>query len=332
MSRTVCALVLVLAAAGFGAPRTASAEPGCPTWFPDLRCDREGRPQGWSAPMSMPYLFEDPFITTEVQAVAIGHDFPSSSVFDGGHAAVLAVQARLAITDRLAFIATQDGYTWLRADNPLVHDHDDFMDLMAGFKYALVRSEEHDFVLTPSLRFQIPVGSGRLFQGFGDGGFLLGTSLGWSPGDRFGIDLDALHLIAGTGVFLPVDSDANSTYVHWNLHVGYRVLPFFVPFVAFNGIGYVADGDGGNRIDVRGVGQLPLDTVQSVLGTGGFEGFDVANLGSDGVAGNHVATFAVGARFPVARHWSLGAAWERSISDRRDIFDQRATLMLQYTF
>lgn len=327
------ALVLLLAVASAASfARPAAAERGCPTWFPDLRCEREGRWQGWASPVTMPYLFEDPFITTEIQAAGLYHDFPSGSVFEGGHAVVAAVQARLAITDRLAFIATQDGYTWLRPDNPLVHDHDDFMDLMAGFKYALVVDEENRFLLTPSIRYQIPIGSQRLFQGFGDGGFLLGTSLGWSPGDRFGIDLSKLHAIAATGFFLPIDSDANSTYAHWNVHVGYAATPWLVPFFAFNGIGYLSGGDGDNPIDVRGVGDVPLDTVQSLLRTGSFEGFDVANLGSRSVAGNHVATFAAGTRFLLGEHWSLAAAYERAISDRRDIFDQRGTLMIQYAF
>ena len=96
LSLRLCALLWVLAW-----PALAHAEEQCPRWFPDFRCDREGRWEGWVSPVTMPYYFEDPFITTEVQAYGIWHEFPGRSVFQGGDAYVAALQARLAITDRL---------------------------------------------------------------------------------------------------------------------------------------------------------------------------------------------------------------------------------------
>ncbi len=61
-----------------------SADERCSEFFPDFNCDdREARYEGFIPPTSMPYLFEDPFITTEVSVHAIWHDFPWDSVFRG---------------------------------------------------------------------------------------------------------------------------------------------------------------------------------------------------------------------------------------------------------
>ena len=242
------------------------------------------------------------------------------------------MQARLAITDRLAFVASQDGYTFLRADNPLVPEADGFMDLMAGFKYALIENEDQGFILTPSLRFHLPVGRRGLFQGLGDGAAVLGTSVGWAPGERLGAALEPMHVISQLGFSIPFSFSDSTSFLHWNVQVNYAVSPFFVPFIGFNGITYLSDGDGDNGINVQGVGRVPLGTVQSLLGTGGFEGLDVANLGSDDVAGNTVITIAAGARIPIGDHWSIGAAYERPISSRKGIFGQRVSLAAQFTF
>ena len=67
-----CFVVIALLAAT-GA--TAETEE-CPTFFPDLRCDRSGRYEGFIPTMASPYIFEDPFITTNISAHGIWHDFP----------------------------------------------------------------------------------------------------------------------------------------------------------------------------------------------------------------------------------------------------------------
>ena len=91
----------------FSIAGAAQALPPCPTWFPDFRCDRHGRYDGFVPTMMHPYLFEDPFITTGVSAWGVWHQFPDESLLEGGDLWVAALQARVAITDRIAFIATE---------------------------------------------------------------------------------------------------------------------------------------------------------------------------------------------------------------------------------
>ena len=81
---------------------------------------------------------------------------------------------------------------------------------------------------------------------------------------------------------------------------------------------------------------MPLSAVQDVLAPGlarrRFEGADVANLGSKGMAGEELVTMAWGVRVPFNNGISTGMSYERVLSQRRDIFEQRFTAMVEYTF
>jgi len=62
---------------------------------------------------------------------------------------------------------------------------------------------------------------------------------------------------------------------------------------------------------------VELGTAQTLLGVGGFEGYDYANLGSRNVAGNDVVALSVGVRVPINEHLILGAAYEIPLTDQR---------------
>lgn len=308
---------LVLAAA------PAAALPPCPTFFPDFRCEREARYPGFVAPVSAPYLFEDPFITTGLSGWYIYHDYPNDSVFDGGHLNAVALQARLAITDRLAFIATKDGYVWNRPDRAIVPDDEAFVNIAAGFKYALVDMREQNFILTPALRVEAPVGGREVYSGHGDGVIIPSVSSAWGIGD--------FHVIGSLGAQLPFDMGDQSTQLFYNLHLDYALLSHFVPLVEFNGYHWTRSGNGNIPIETTG-STLRLSAAETALGTGGFEGVDLLNLGSGSVSGNNIVTFAVGARIPIVKHLSFGAVYEFPITSREDIFDQRMTANLALEF
>ena len=57
--------------------------------------------------------FEDPFITTDIRLMYVYHEIPDDSVLRGGQVHAVAVQIRVALTERLALIATKDGYSWV---------------------------------------------------------------------------------------------------------------------------------------------------------------------------------------------------------------------------
>jgi hypothetical protein len=321
-----------------GALPAAASDTECDGILPDFLCDseREARPEGHVAPMSMPYLFEDPYITTDVVLVGIYHNFPEDSIFDGGEAGVIAVQARVALTDRLAFIATKDGYMINRPDNSLLDNEEGFMDITAGLKYAVIDDREKGLIVTPSLRFELPIGNSEVFQGFGDGVLIPAVTVGYGP--------ENIHIIAGLGAQIAMDDDANSSSLFYNIHVdqAFEVdfIPgsdFIVPFIELNGTSYVASGDGSNKIQTD-VGNLPLKTAQQAVFNLGItsdrrgEGADVANLGSTGMSNETLITMAWGVRVPFRNGISAGMSYERVLSQRQDIFEQRWTWMLDYTF
>ena len=324
MSRRPIALFVAALTLGLAPrPAAAGASEDCPTFFPDFRCERSGRYEGFVMPMAMPYLFEDPFITTNISVHGIAHDFPDDSILDGGYAGVIAIQARVAITDRLAFIATKDGYTWLRPGHRLPRDQQGFMDITAGLKYALIDMPERNFILTPSIRFEAPTGSSDIFSGNGDGVAIPAIAAAWGIG--------GFHVIADIGGRIPFDGDDETTSIFYNLHFDYALHRLFVPFLEISGTHYTSSGDGRLIVHTR-IGDLRLNTVQGALGSGRADGNDVLNLGSRGVAGNDIVTMAVGARIPLMEHVSLGLSYEFPVTSREDLFQQRYTTNLTFEF
>jgi len=310
-----------------------AAECGPWTWLPDFRCDDyAARPDDAFQPVGMPYLFEDPYITSGLNFVYIYHRLPDGNdtladvVFDGGELHVLALQARLALTENLAFIATKDGLGVLRpGGNALVEKDTGSFDITAGFKYKLFETEARDFVLTPALRYEIPMGSAGIFQGFGDGVLIPSASFRWGLG-RLG--LEHFNIVGSLGGQVPIDGNANSGSLFYNLHldygikVGSSIVEYVVPFLEFNGIHYTNSGNGMTPVHLRGVGHVKLPLP--------FEGFDVANLGSPGIDGNDVLVMGGGFRVPTSWGVSFAVMYEGPITNREDIHNQRFTFMVTW--
>jgi hypothetical protein len=319
-------------------PAVAASDDSCPTWVPDLKCDRQGRYEGFVMPMSMPYLFEDPFITTGANLVGMFHTVDDRRNFKGADIGVLALQLRLAITDKLAFIATKDGFLMYRPDTKisdvpaladptnnkqLQSDEDAFLNATIGFKYAMIEIPEENFILTPAIRYEIPLGNDEVFQGRGDGVFIPSATAAWGRGD--------FHVIAGLGGQIPVDSEMESTSLFYNLHLDYALFEKLVPFVELSGIHWTNSGNGGLNLNTN-LGDVPLDAAQGLLNTGSFEGADVANLGSRSIKGQNLLTMAWGVRVPLDDHTSLGLSYERGLSGKKHFFEQRVTAMATYEF
>lgn len=319
------ALLAFCGAALLGAA-DARPEKECDIWFPDLSCERLARPAGSVMPMSFPFLFEDPYITTGTNAIGIWQRFPRGSLLGSGGLGVLAIQARIALRERLAFIVTKDGYGWLDSDQPLLRDDSGFFNVTAGFKYAVWRWETEDegAILTPSLRYEIPLGQSAVFQDQSGDALIPALSAAYHNG--------GWHVVGGFGGQLGLDDANSSSSLFYNLHVDHAFplaarLRFIVPFAAVNGLHYVRSGDGGRTLDTR-AGRLSLAQTRALLGVSPFEGGDLANLGADGIAGAEWVTLAGGLRFVLGEGLYLGAAYELPVSRRKDLLDQRLTLMI----
>ena len=307
------------AIAWFSAVGAAQALPPCPTWFPDFRCERHGRYEGFVPTMMHPYLFEDPFITTGVSAWGIYHEFPPDMVLDGGNLWDAALQARVAITDRVAFIATKDGFVNFRPGLDAIDKDYGFTDITVGLKGALIDKPDVPFILTPSLRFQMPVGSQGVLQGNGNGVFIPAIATAWG--------YEKFHVIADFGGQFPLDTDKQSTSLFYHLHLDYALFRYFVPFFEVGGFHYLDGGDGSTRVNLDQGGSIPIGAAAS-----GFEGYDYANLGLRGVANKNLLAYSLGIRVPVTEHVILGAAYEAPLTHRRDVLKQRAAVNVTVEF
>jgi len=302
------------------------------TLFPDFQCpDRSARPENAFNPMGMPFLFEDPYITTGLNFAYVYHRLPEGAAFDGGEAQVLALQIRAAITDKLGFIATKDGLTFLRPGKASVVAEDTgIFDMTVGFKYALIESEENNFILSPAIRYEIPLGSKKLFQRNGSGVIIPSASFRWGLGK---LGLDGANLIAGLGGEIPVDSASGTESLFYNVHLDYgikvenSVVKYIVPFIEVNGFHYTEGGDGMKAVYLRGGGAVSVTTAEAVLGSGPLVAGDVANLGSTGASGLNLVVLGGGVRIPTKWDVSFGLLYEGPISSNEGIHDQRFTFM-----
>jgi hypothetical protein len=333
-ARLVAASLILGLTCGSAASAEAPKECGPWTLFPDFRCeDREARPEGSFNPMGMPYLFEDPYITSGLNFVYIYHRTPDTGglgvAFDGGGIHVLALQIRVALTDKLAFIATKDGLAIQQFGKAsLLENNTGIFDMTMGFKYNVFESKEHNFIFTPAVRYEIPMGSKKQFQNFGSGVFIPSASFRWGMAD---IGLDAANMLGSVGGQVPADGDANSASVFYNVHLDYGfkmdagVVKYIVPFVEMNAIHYTSSGNGTNPLYLKGGAIIPQGAVLPL--TGPFEGIDVANIGSPGISGADFITVGGGFRVPTTWGISFGVMYEGPVTSDNQIHDQRFTFM-----
>lgn len=247
-------------------------------------------------PVSSPYYHEDAFITSDVRAWFVYHDFPTDIALAGGEAYTPAVQVRLALLPELQFVAYKDG--WLFVDTPALED-DGLVDVAAGLKYAVIQDFESQFHWAIGAGYEVAVGDKDVLQD--DDEFRVWTSVNKG--------FDALHL-GGTfnAFFAPDHAKDNGDRISWHLHADYHVNEWFSPVVEVNGYHMIDSGTS------------PF----------AFHGADVLNLGTG--EGDPVITAAPGAEFRIFEGLGLRGAVEFPLTDNTDIFGWRITTSIVYSF
>lgn len=246
-------------------------------------------------PIGQPIYFESPFNDTNLRFLFLHHEFSDNSTMGGGDLQVYALQARLALSERLGLIATKDGYSVL--DSGIIED-EGWNDLALGLKYVAVADRAQDFVLTPGIRYQASNGTRAVLQG---GVQEISPFVSFAKGWR------DLHLIGNGTVRLPLDDDDGNTVGHWDLHLDYDINPgqraVIAPVAEVHGVHYLSDG-------------------ATALNVGGL---DYTNLGSQ-PAEDFVAWMGLGARCEIDQRFELGLVYEFALTDPDDdIMDQRIT-------
>ena len=243
------------------------------------------------APVTNPFYFEAAQVNTELRPVFIHHEIPSSFL-GGGDASVYGVQARWAVNDRLALIATKGGICDL--DMPAAGINETgWADLGFGLKYAAVDDEENQLLITPGLKLGLPSGSGGIFQNNGDGE--------WNVFVSAMKGFDDLHFTGSVGARIPNDNDEESSFLHWSAQVDYYTCKWFIPFIAFNSFTVLSGGDGATPV----------------------EGYDLINFGSAAAEGDTYSAIGFGFRSRLHDRVDLGLSYENGVGSNEGIMDER---------
>lgn len=251
-------------------------------------------------PITDPYFHEDSFVTSDVRAWYIYHNFPDDNI-GGGDANLFAVQLRLALTDQIQFVAYKDGY--LDFGSGLVND-DGWMDIGAGVKWNFLQKWDEQLHAAVGAGYEIAAGNGSILQNDDE----------WRLWASINKGFDELHLGATANLFIADDEDSglgNSDHASWHLHADYWVCDWFSPVAEINGYHVLNEG----------FDPLP------------FQGIDVANLG--GQSDEAVITYGIGAEvrpFGDDADVALRGAFEGPITSGDDLYGYRLTFSLVWSF
>lgn len=254
-------------------------------------------------PIGSPLYFEDPFINSDVRMIYLYHKFPGDIALRGGDLNVYAVQIRIALTERLSFIATGDGYSHL--ESPVINDASGWNDLAAGVKYAAYVDHENDFLVTTGLTWRMSNGTGDTLQGNVDE--LRPFVSAYKKWDKF-------HFMANVAGRIAMDEHQGNHILNWDLHGSYEIIEnVFFPLVEIHGVHYLSDAD-----------RLPFD----------IGGLDYSNIGSNNVAGHAAFWAGFGGRVNITDNLSWGAVFEVPLQDpsNNDLFEYRFTTNFAITF
>jgi hypothetical protein len=301
----------------FATPPLASEAPsvydGPNAFSPDPECGPKEKPYsddlpracfesdrafpGFVGPISNPWLSKDPRSLTELRLVFINDEIPTGHPLGGGNFEIIGVQARVALTDRLTFIADKSGYAWIHPGN--APEEDGFINVAAGLKYLIVRDVASQFLWSVGAQFEPQTGEGRVFQNQGDGVMSAWTTLCKQFGERW-------HVLATVGYQFPFDASQNSAFYYTSVHLDRCFFHCLYPLAELNWFHYSQGGDRG---------------IPPEFG----EGDGLFNLGTSGVNGNDLVTAAVGLKAAIGCHLETGAAFEFPLGARKDLIDNRVT-------
>jgi hypothetical protein len=281
-----------------------------------IAADKNEKQESWLdhtiSPVANPIFFEDAKVNSEIHPVYMWHKLPETFEFAGGkvplggQVQVLAVQARFAVTERLAIIATKDGYVQFQPNHTLDGQYG-WADLAAGVKYALIKNEDRQFILTPGISATIPTGNRSVGQGHGAGEENIFVSAEKGFGD--------FHILGNAGVRVPNNWAADTCQLHYSLQADYYLGKYLIPFVALNGYTVLSDGS-----------QNFLPVPEST------EMYDLINSGATQASGRTQITLGGGFRSRIMKDLDFGLAYEAGITRPVGIFQSRLTLDFVFRF
>lgn len=249
-------------------------------------------------PLTSPYFHEDAFVTTDLRAWYLSHHFYGDTI--GGDADVIALQARVALTNELQFVAYKDGYMEF---NDTLGNESGWNDIAAGLKWAFLQDWERQFHMAAGIGYELSVGDDEILQDTNELRLWLSANKAFNR-LHFGTTVN-YRIADGTGKGTLGSADM----LTFHLHADYYLNSWFSPVVELNGFFVTDEGSTG----------VP------------FSGVDAVSIG--GGEDEDTVTFAVGAEFrPFGPGIGVRAAYETELSSSRSLFGHRWTLSAIYDF
>lgn len=294
---------------GFMVAQSDSAQSAAVDAAPDLTLG--ATPAGdhsWEDEFARPvtnFRFDHPFVWNELRPMFVHHEFPDDSAMGGGNLRIYTNAVALKLSERVGLVALKAGFVDFNPGG--LPDEEGWADLAAGLKFNLVNDPVQQFALSLGTVYEMSQGTSAIFQGGGDGmwDLYLSAAKGCGP----------VHWITTAGFDVPNNRSTNNPVFHYHAHLDYALTSCFSPLIELNGYHYFETADRNGGLGV------PLD----------FECYDYTNLGSSNAGGDTV-TMAVGFRYDLFKNAKFGTAYEWSLTDRKDVFEDRITCDISYRF
>jgi hypothetical protein len=257
------------------------------------------------SPVSNPFYFEDPRALTEVRPLLIFQRVPGANpYFQGGDIWFYGVQGRLAINDVFSVVINKLGAVTLQPHSQThgITNDTGFAELSLGPKFTFFRNESSRTVMAAGLNFDMAIGSGGVFQNTGDLSLVPYFSIAQGFGKS---SYGSFNFMNTTGYSFATDNQRNDFFFS-SFHLDYDVanLNKIFPLIELNWFAFTQNG-GSNKFF-------------------GFEGRDLVNFGTGGIAGHQDLSLALGARYKFAEWFQIGAVVEFPLVSRdKGLMDYR---------
>jgi hypothetical protein len=263
------------------------------------------------SPITNPFLAEDPRSLTELRPIFMYQTIPGDNPFyRDGSAVFFGGQARVAFTERFSVVLHKLGGLSINpGSGSLVSGESGFAEIWLGPKFAFWRNPDTQTIASAGLQFQLPFGSGSVFQNTGGLALVPYVTFG-SPIGR--TEFGTINVINVAGYHLGT-SDRRSDYFFDTLHLNLDAGDFhrFYPVLELSWFHYTTNGT-----------ERP---------TFPFEGRDLANVGGS-ASGRDVLTLAPGFRYKFNENLQTGVGAEFPVVGGRDLLRFRLTIDLIWRY
>ncbi len=264
------------------------------------------------SPVSEPFFAEDPRALTELRPIFMIQAVPHrNDVLHGGNVGWVGLQGRLALTERLSIVVNKLGLVWTDPHDTTdgFHRNVGFSELWLGPKYTFIRNDQTRTLLAGGLTFQIPVGPGSVYQNTGN--LTLAPYLSFAQ-NFLQTAWGSLNFMNTTGYAFATDNQ-RTNYLYTQFHLDWDVWNWhkIYPLIEFNWTHYTQNG-----------GARYLD----------FEGNDLFNFGSRGIAGKNYYSLAFGFRYKFCEGIQIGTALQFPFLTRNNLESFRWTIDMIFRY